>query len=146
MYFPSFLFGGSSFIHLLASHPRVVSVFGLGALLSTMLWSPFGTPNVPGAAGQLSRLEQHAPVTEDSVQQAQESARVTAQESTPAQLASIVDTTLARCGVACADVARSSVLADPLLLQDVLLLHALEEAREQRLATRPTAVVNTGGQ
>ena len=148
MYFPSFLFGGSSFIHLLASHPRVVSVFGLSALLSTMLWSPFGTPNLPGTAGQLARMEQRARVidAEDSttVQKAQESARLIAQQASPARLAEIVAATLRQCGVACADVDSDSVLANPALLHDVLLLHSLEVAHDQRVASRPTVAVNTG--
>lgn len=149
MYFPSFLFGGSSFIHLLASHPRAVAVFGLGALLST-LWTPLGTPNVVGTAGQLARMEHHARAldTEDAttVRRAQESARVMVQRATPAQLAELVDTTLGQCGVACIDVDRGAVLANRALLHDVILLHELERAHDQRIAARPSAVVHTGTQ
>ena len=56
MYSPSMFVGGSSLIHLLASHPRVIAVFGLGALVGVLLQSPFGTPDVIGVAGYVKLL------------------------------------------------------------------------------------------
>ena len=144
MYLPSMLFGGSSFIHLLASHPRVVALFGMGALVSTLLVSPLGTPNLPGTAGHLDKMDQlvraHETETVETVAVAERAARRVAQQASPARLAEIVDTTMIRCGKACIGIDRSEVMSNSALLHDVLLLHSLEEARQARIAGRITRV------
>lgn len=139
MYLPSLLFGGSSFIHLLASHPRVVALVGVGALATSLLQSPFGRPNV-GAGAQVVRLEQSTgaqePALAASVERAAQSARSTATQASPARLAAIIGQTLKACGQGCADVSRDAVLSSPEVLHDVLLLHALDTAHVERVAGR----------
>jgi hypothetical protein len=141
------LFGGSSFIHLLASHPRVVALFGMGALVSSLLVSPLGTPNLPGTAGHLGQMNQFSRAQEietvETVARAERAARHVAEQASPARLAEIVDTTVARCGKACVGIDRTEVLANSALLRDVLLLHSLEEARQERIAGRITRVGDT---
>ena len=128
MYLPSMFFGASSFIHLLASHPRAVAFFGLVALTTTLLQSPFGTPDVSGTAGYLKRLDhvvlQQGAIEPEIIQHARTSADALAQSSA-SQLAEIVEDTLRDCGRACSTLDTSAVLKDRALLADVLLLHTL---------------------
>jgi hypothetical protein len=139
MYSPSLFFGGSSLIHLLASHPRAVAVFGLGALVSTLLQSPFGTPDVIGVAGYVKQLDQVARQQELVDPQVVFQARATAGVLAglpKSRLNAIVEETLRECGVACISVQTSAVLNNQEMLADVLLLHTLTQANGQRAATR----------
>ena len=134
MYTPSMFFGGSSLIHLLASHPRVVAFFGISALIGSMLQSPFGTPDVMGTAGYVKQLEQVArqnnAVDPEIVARAHKTARALAQ--LPAsQLTEIVGETLRACGTACNGVQMTDVFTNRQLLTDVLLLHTLNGANAQ---------------
>lgn len=145
MYLPSMLFGGSSFIHLLASHPRVVALVGISALATSLLQSPFGIPNV-GATGQVVRLEQspnaQGTALGTSVERASQSAKSNAKGASPARLAAIIGQTLKDCGRGCADVSRDAVLSNPALLNDVLMLHALEQAHVDHVSARGNASRN----
>ena len=142
MYLPSMFFGASSFIHLLASNPRVVAVFGLGALITTLLQSPFGTPDVIGTAGYLKQLEHVArlqvAIETQIIEHARSAARALAQSS-GSELAKIVEETLRDCGPACSTLETSTVVKDRELLADVLLLHTLN-ATNQRASVRVKAV------
>lgn len=142
MYLPSMFFGGSSLIHLLASNPRVVLLFGLGTLV-TLLQTPFARPDVAGTAPYVQQLE-HAARVEGAidpavVERAQSAARALALTPTR-RLTPIVEETLRECGSACNTVDVSTVLKDHTMLQDVLLLHTLNEAKHRRvLASVPVA-------
>lgn len=141
MYLPSMLFGGSSLLHLLAGHPRVVAVFGLGALMTTLLQSPFGQPNLPGTAGYVKYLDQVARIEETVdpavIERARAAARALAQAS-PNRIAEIVEGTLQTCGSGCVGVNTAAVLKNPSLLGDVLFVHALNEAKTRRSEITPT--------
>lgn len=134
MYTPSMFFGGSSLIHLLASHPRVVAFFGISALIGSLLQSPFGTPDVIGTAGYVKQLEQVArqnnAVDPAIVAQAHQTVRVLAQRPA-SQLTEIVGDTLRACGTACTGVQMTDVFTNRQLLTDVLLLHTLNQANAQ---------------
>ena len=141
MYLPSMFFGGSSLIHLLASNPRVVAVFGLGALVTTMLQTPFGTAGVMGTASYVERLEKAAREQGSIDPQLIENARMSAAtlaQSPRYRLREIVEETLRDCGLTCLPVETSAVLKDRRLLDDVLFLHALTEIHGQRAPARPT--------
>ena len=149
MYLPSLFFGGSSLIHLLASPPRVVAVFGLAGLMTTLLQSPLGRPDVHGTAGYLQHLEQTvgAPraVSAPDLARAQATAQALTQAS-PAQLTEIITTTLRQCGAGCTALEVSGVLASPAVLRDVLTVHALNTLHRERVAaTRATAGRDTDG-
>jgi hypothetical protein len=146
MYTPSMFFGGSSLIHLLASHPRVVAFFGISALIGSMLQSPFGTPDVMGTAGYVKQLEQVArqnnAVNPEIVADAHKTARVLAQLPT-SRLTEIVGDTLRECGAACDGVQITDVLKSRALLADVLLLHTLNDANAQITVVRAKAAPAT---
>ncbi len=138
MYLPSMFFGGSSLIHLLASNPRVVLLFGLGTLMTSLLQTPFARPDVAGTASYVEQLE-HAARVEGAidpavVEAAQSAARALALTPTR-RLAPIVEETLRACGSACSTVDVSAVLKDHTMLQNVLLLHTLNEAKDRRVLT-----------
>ncbi len=139
MYTPSMFFGGSSLIHLLASHPRVVVLFGVGALVGSLLQSPFGTPDVRGTAAYVKQLEQvarqHTAIDPEIVAQAQKTAGVLAQLPT-SRLSEIVADTLRECAAACTGVQISAVFKNRELLTDVLLLHTLNQANAKNAAVR----------
>ena len=146
MYSPSMFFGGSSLIHLLASHPRVVAVFGLGALVSTLLQSPFGTPDVIGVAGYVKQLDQVTRQQQLVDPQVVLQARTTAGELAELpknRLSAIVEETLRECGPACISVQTSAVLNNREMLADVLLLHTLTQVNVQRAAARAKSVSPT---
>ena len=131
-------FGGSSVIHLLAGHPRVVAVIGVGTLAESLLQTPFGTPNIPGVAAHMAQLEQAQSVQESDITQivarAERLAQANAAAASPARLSEIIAQTLRQCGRGCADVSGDAVLSNTQLLQDVLLLDALHN--EHELAAR----------
>ena len=149
MYLPSMLFGGSSLIHLLASNPRVVALLGLGALITTLLQSPFGTPDVVGTGGYVVHLEQvvraQGSVDATVIDRAQSAARALAQSPT-SRLTAIVEETLRECGVGCNMVSTAAVLNNQTMLNDVLLLHVLNDASIRsaaapvKVAAKPTEV------
>ena len=130
MYLPSVFFGGSSLIHLLASHPRVVALFGMSALIGTMLQSPFGTPSVMGTAAYIQHLEevarQEGAIGSEALGRARMSARALAQLPS-GNLAEIVEDTLRDCGSACVSVRTSEVVNNKDLLADVLFLRTLNQ-------------------
>jgi hypothetical protein len=146
MYLPSMLFGGSSLIHLLASNPRVVALFGLGALMTTLLQSPFGTPDVAGTAGYVAHLEQvvrvQGSVDPAVIDRARNAARALAQ-SPNSRLTAIVEETLRACGIGCITVHTSAVLKNQTMLNDVLLLHALNDANVRSAAAPVKAAAKT---
>ena len=148
MYLPSMFFGGSSFIHLLASNPRVVALFGVGALVTSMLQTPFGTADVMGTSGYVERLEQAArrqnAVDPQSIERARRAAAALAQ-SPERRLREIVESTLLDCGTTCLAIETSAVLKDRAVLADVLFLHTLIELNRERLAVRamPTGSTTT---
>lgn len=142
MYTPSMFFGGSSLIHLLASHPRIVAFFGISALIGSMLQSPFGTPDVMGTAGYVKQLEQVArqnnAVDPEIVAQARKTALVLAQLPS-SRLTEIVGDTLRECGTACNGVQMTEVFKNRQLLNDLLLLHTLNQANAQITVVRVRA-------
>ena len=142
MYTPSMFFGGSSLIHLLASHPRVVAFLGVSALVGSLLQSPFGTPDVIGTAGYLKQLEQvvsqQNAIDPEIVADAHKSARALAQLPT-SRLSEIVGDTLRACGAACNGVSTTDVFKKRQLLNDLLLLYTLNQANAQSTAERVRA-------
>lgn len=146
MYLPSMLFGGSSLIHLLASNPRVVLLFGLGTLMTTLLQSPFGRPDVIGTAAYVEQLERAARVEgaidPAVVERAHSAARALALSPTP-RLTAIVEETLRSCGSACNTIDTAAVMQNPTMLQDVLSLHTLSEAKHRRDLAPMTAAATT---
>jgi len=146
MYLPSMLFGGSSLIHLLASNPRVVLLFGLGTLMTSLLQSPFARPDVIGTAAYVEQLEYAARVEgaidPAVVERAQRAARGMALTPTP-RLTAIVEETLRACGSACNTVDTAAVLKNPAMLQDVLLLYTLNEAKHRRALAPMTVAAKT---
>lgn len=146
MYTPSMFFGGSSLIHLLASHPRVVVFFGVSALVGSLLQSPFGTPDVMGTAGYVQQLEQVArqqnAIDPEIVAQAHKTARVLAQLPT-SRLTEIVGDTLSECGAACTGVDMTEVFRNRGLLTDLLLLHTLDQAHAQSTVVRARAAATS---
>lgn len=145
MYSPSMFFGGSSLLHLMASHPRVVALFGVAALVGTLLQSPLGTPDVIGNVGYFKQLDQVArqqnAIDPEIVIQARKAAHVLAQLPN-SRLNEIVVSTLRECGAACVGVQTSAVLKDRELLADVLLLHALNQANVKIAAVRSKAAAS----
>ena len=142
MYTPSMFLGGSSLIHLLASHPRVVALFGVSALVGSLLQSPFGRPDVIGTAGYVKQLDQvarqHDAIDPEILAQAHKTARVLAQ--LPAsRLTEIVRDTLRECGAGCNAVHMTTVFNNRELLNDVLLLHTLNQANVQSTVVRAKA-------
>jgi len=139
-------FGGSSLIHLLASHPRIVAFFGISALVGTLLQSPFGTPDVIGTAGYVKQLEQvarqHNAIDPEIVAQAHKTAGVLAQLPT-SRLKEIVGDTLRECGAACIGVQMTEVFEKRELLTDLLLLHTLNQANAQNTVGRIRAAAAT---
>lgn len=144
MYLPSMFFGGSSLIHVLASHPRVVLLFGLGTLMTSLLQSPFASREMFGTAAYIERLEQtirvEGTIDPTVVDRAQSTARALARTPTN-RLTAIVDETLLACGSACNTIDSAAVLKNPTMLQDVLLLHVLNEGKDRRALSPTTAVV-----
>ena len=144
MYLP--FFGGSSLIHLLASNPRVVMLFGIGTLMTSLLQTPFARPDVIGTAAYVEQLE-HAARVEGAidpaiVERAQSAARALALTPTR-RLVPVVEETLRACGSACNSIGVSAVLKDPTMLQDVLLLHTLSEAKHHRVLTSTTVAAKS---
>lgn len=148
MYLPSMFFGGSSFIHLLASNPRVVALFGVGALVTSLLQTPFGTADVAGTAGYVERLEavarQQGQVDPQTIEDARSAAMALAQ-SPKGRLNAIVEETLLDCGATCLAMETSRVVQNPVLLHDVLFLHSLMEVNRVRVAARAAAGNNGNG-
>ena len=142
MYTPSMFFGGSSLIHLLASHPRVVAFFGISALLGSLLQSPFGTPDVMGTAGYVKQLEQvarqHNAIDPHTVARAHKAAGVLAQLP-ESRLTEVVGATLRECGAACVGIHTTEVFKNRELLTDLLLLYTLNQVNAQNTAARVRA-------
>lgn len=146
MYFPSMLFGGSSLLHLLASHPRIVVMFGLTALMASWLQTPFGPRDLPGTAAYVRHLDAVVRASEavdpGVIEQARRSARAL-QESAPGRVAEVVDETLARCGSGCVGLDTATVLRDATLTEQVLFVHALnrEHGRTRAQSGAPAEIV-----
>ena len=142
MYLPSMFFGGSSLIHLLASNPRVVAVFGVGALVTTLLQTPFGTADVMGTAAYVEQLDkavrQQGAVDPDVIENARQAA-VTLSQAPARRLSEIVESTLLDCGAGCLTIETSAVLKNPTVLHEVLFLHTLIEVNHQRTLARAAA-------
>lgn len=132
LYLPTMLFGGSSILHLLAGHPRVVAFFGLAAAVTMTLYAPFGPQPVPGTAQYVEALDRRL-VSDEAVDPAViEDARASARalmNASPARLRAIVDETLAACGQGCIGIDADQALKDVAVLQDVLLVHELTRVR-----------------
>ena len=142
LYLPSFLFGGSSILHLLAGHPRVVVFFGLAAAVTTTLYAPFGPQPVPGTAQYVEALDRRLLADEVVDPAVIADARASASalmKAPPARLKAIVDETLAECGSGCIGIETATALRDVALLEEVLLVHEL--ARVHNLASRSRRVV-----
>lgn len=136
MYLPSMLFGGSSLLHILASHPRVVAVFGLGVLMSSVLQTPLGLRDLPGTAAYVRHLD-HDPATQRAVPAAViEDARAATlrvrQQSSASELGEIVAETLRDCGDGCVGLTSAAVLKDRTLLEQVLFVGELNKRHTQR--------------
>ena len=128
MYLPSMLLGGSSILHLLAGHPRVVAFFGVAAAAALILYTPFASQPVPGTARYVqtleSRLRADAAVDPAVIEQAQASARAQRQAPTE-RLREIVADTLRACGDGCRGLDSTMVMRDATMLEDALLVHEL---------------------
>jgi hypothetical protein len=144
--------GGSALLHLLAAHPRVVAVFGLG-LTAAMLAGPLGPGRHVGTAGHLTRIEAairpQLEITEAREAAARQSAARILARKEPGEIPAIVAETLRRCGSGCTDISTERITSDAVLLRDVLVLHELDEAvrasRENRVTAPPTPELKSVG-
>jgi hypothetical protein len=128
VYLPSMFFGGSSLLHLLAGHPKIVAAFGLAAVLGLAVHAPFGAQPVLGTTRLITNMERRVG-TVKSVDESVDAARRSAlllQRSSPATLSAAIARMLQDCGHGCTHLTTAMVMDDPALLQDVLLLHELD--------------------
>ena len=121
MYTPTFFFGGSSLLHLLARHPKVVAVFGLAGTIAMLTHAAFGPQIVGGTTGYAQALE--GAIANRGAGVVLVSSPST---SAPAETLAIVTETLQVCGKACGDLTPAAVMQDPVLLRDVLVIHAAD--------------------
>jgi hypothetical protein len=147
VYLPSMLLGGSSILHLLAGHPRLVAFFGIATAASMILFPPFASQPVPGTAQYVQTLEQQLLADESVDPAAIDRARASAlalRQATPNRLRAIVDDTLRACGDGCRGLYTEKVMQDATLLGDALLIHELSVASQ--VATRAGTAPNKGTQ
>jgi hypothetical protein len=140
------LLGGSSILHLLAGHPRVVAYFGIAAAASMILYTPFASQPVPGTAQYVHALETRLLADESVEPAAIESARISARallrQASPERLRAIVDDTLRACGDGCRGLHTSTVMQDATLINDALLIHEL--SRVSQVARQAGTPANKG--
>ena len=139
------ILGGSALLHLLAAHPRVVALFGLG-LTAAMLAGPLGPGRQVGTATHLTRIEAairpQLEITDAREAAAKQSAQRILARQEPGEIPAIVAETLRRCGSGCTDISTARITSDARLLREVLVLHELDKAarasQESRLAAPRT--------
>jgi hypothetical protein len=148
-------FGGSALLHLLASHPRVVALFGIAATAGLLI-APHAPGRLLGTATRIERIEAairpQAALTEERQIAAERAAALLLERQAKADIAAAVKQTLKRCGSGCTDISTESVISDELLLERVLVLYELDKMargpREEPLANRlltPVAVAADAG-
>jgi hypothetical protein len=124
VYTPTLFFGGSSLLHLLARHPKVVGIFGLAGIVAMLIHAPFGPQVVGGAEHYVQSLESAAADVPSSGGGAN-----MASTRSPEETLAIVEQTLQTCGQACDGLTAAAVVDDPTLLREVLVIHAADTAR-----------------
>jgi len=110
------------------------------------LESLFARPDVIGTAAYIQQLEHTARVEgaiePAVVERAQRAARALALTPT-GRLTAIVEETLRACGSACNSIDTAAVLKNPAMLQDVLFLYTLNEAKHRRALAPMTVSAKT---
>jgi hypothetical protein len=120
------MFGGSGLLHILAGHPRLVAGFGLVGAVG-LLVSPVGPGTYRGTAKYATAIERivHDRGTELVVANAEQQAAGELNE-TREVLEPLVRRTIAACGAPCGDVTVDGVFGDRALLEQVLVLDAIQ--------------------
>ena len=132
MYFTSF--GGSALLHLLAGHPRLVAVLGIGSVVA-ILSSPLG-PGAHLGADQYAKTVERTLATNRGIsasayanaERAVSQLITTHDPSIPAR----IQAALTACGTNCTDLSVGAVMQDAGLERDVLLMSALDQFAGQR--------------
>lgn len=134
------MFGGSGLLHILAGHPRLVAAFGLAGAVG-LLASPVGPGTYRGTATYASAIERvvHDRATNFVLASAEQQAAAEV-NGTRETLDPIVRRTIAECGAPCGDVTVDAVFGDRALLEQVLVLDAI-----QNLRPTSTQTVNGSG-
>lgn len=148
MYFHTF--GGSALLHLLAAHPKVVALFGIGATVA-MLISPNGPGRVIGTGSHLARIEaavgSQTAVTDARQFAAERAAAGIIERQERGEIAAAIAHTLAVCGAGCTDISTARIVSDAILLRRVLVLYELDKAAHapahQAVQSTPPAVDRT---
>jgi hypothetical protein len=138
-------FGGSGLLHLLAGHPRVVAVFGIGATVM-MLTSPLG----PGGHGAATRYAAaiDASIPSSSTAAVLLDANRSADRllsASPEIIEHIVLQTLRQCGAQCGDVPAIDILHDPVLLRKVVVLYEVNRRAAGRDGQFDARDIRLGG-
>jgi len=148
MYFQTF--GGSALLHLLAAHPKVVALFGIGATVA-MLISPNGPGRDIGTGTHLARIEaavgSQTAVTDARQFAAERAAAGILERQERGEIAAAIAHTLAVCGAGCTDISTARIASDAILLRRVLVLYELDKAAHapahQAVQGTPPAVNRT---
>jgi hypothetical protein len=148
MYFHTF--GGSALLHLLAAHPRVVALFGIGATVA-MLISPNGPGRDIGTGSHLARIEaavgSQIAVTDARQMAAERAAAGIAERQERGEIAAAIAHTLDVCGAGCTDISTARIVSDAILLRRVLVLYELDKAAHasahQAVESAPPPVTRT---
>lgn len=135
MYFN--FFGGSSLLHLLAAHPKVVAVFGIVATVA-YLSTPFGPRPYAGAASELRQLEQSLQAAGAVDEYEIENAAAVAERIDLASEEALQAVTHAirRCGQGCAELTPAVVMRDPELARLAVFVAELDFTAGQRAVDR----------
>jgi hypothetical protein len=139
MYFP--IFFGSSLLHLIAAHPRLVAMFGIAGTVALAI-APHGPGRYAGTAGYIERLDARLIANGQQATEWRVDAERVADdmlaEGRRDEIESAVDHTLRQCGAGCTDLATPIVLGDPELLKRVLVLYQLDKMGEAARAVPAT--------
>jgi hypothetical protein len=126
MYFTSF--GGSTLLHVLAGHPRLIAVLGIASAV-TVLSSPLGPGAHLGTNAYASRVERayaaKAGISESAYRSVEQSVDRLMTTQDP-NLAKMIAAALDKCGTNCSDLGVAAVMANRTLERDVLMIYALD--------------------
>jgi hypothetical protein len=141
MYFN--VFGGSTLLHLLAGHPRLVAAFGVVGSVA-LLASSVSHGHYLGAAPYAQKLDQviveHSVVDQGTITKATRMANKLGRQS-PRVVNRAVRRTLASCGGHCAELTPAMVERNKKLLKTALFVYELDWAsRRSRLALSASEV------
>ena len=125
MYFN--MFGGSALLHLLAGYPRVIAAFGIVATVGLLL-SPLGAGQHNGTGAYLQVLDRRVQSYPGDAATLARGKRTTEElaHGNPQARHEAVEHVLKACGADCAKLTPSIVERDQTLLNDALLLFALD--------------------